>query len=103
METWAIATNICGVELCATIRFMLHCLGVNVEHVSLVCGDNKGVIQSCTITDSPVTYCYFLSKNKRGYSVKTRSLDDFADVLTKAVTGKTFWHLYTQVYIGSDQ
>ena len=30
---------------------MLRCLGVKVKHVTLICGDNKGVIQNCTIPD----------------------------------------------------
>ena len=31
---------------------MLRCLGVKVKHVALICGDNKDVIQNCTILDS---------------------------------------------------
>ena len=37
------------VEEVQVVRYMLLCLGVKVKHVTLICGDNKGVIQNCTI------------------------------------------------------
>ena len=33
-----------GVEKIIAIRYMMRCLGVNVETASLLCGDNMGVI-----------------------------------------------------------
>ena len=57
----AIATSTYGAEFCAmrtaveevqAVRYMLRCLGVKVKHASLICGDNKGVVQNCTIPDS---------------------------------------------------
>ena len=47
-----------GAEFCAmktsveetiAIRYMMLCLGFNVETASLLCGDNMGVIQNSTI------------------------------------------------------
>jgi hypothetical protein len=57
----AISTSTYGAEFCAmktavkeliAVRYMLRCLGVKVLHASLICGDNLGVIQNCTIKDS---------------------------------------------------
>ena len=57
----AIATSTYGAEFCAmrtaveevqAVRYMLCCLGVKIKHATLICGDNKGVIQNCTIPDS---------------------------------------------------
>ena len=41
-----------AVEAVHPIRYMLRCLGVKITYVSLLCGDNMGVIQSCEILDS---------------------------------------------------
>jgi hypothetical protein len=41
-----------AVEELIAVRYMLRCLGVKVLHASLICGDNLGVIQNCTIKDS---------------------------------------------------
>ena len=57
----AIETSTYGAEFCAmrtaveevqSVRYMLRCLGVKVDTASLICGDNKGVVQNCTISDS---------------------------------------------------
>ena len=57
----AIETSTYGAEFCAmktgveetiAIRYMMRCLGVNVETASLICGDNMGVIQNSTIKSS---------------------------------------------------
>ena len=57
----AIETSTHGAEFCAmktgveetiTIRYIMRCLGVNVETSSLLCGDNMGVIQNSTIKSS---------------------------------------------------
>ena len=37
------------VEEAKAVRYELLCLVVKVKHVTLICGDNKGVIQNCTI------------------------------------------------------
>ena len=41
-----------GVEETIAIRYMMRCLGVNMETASLLCGDNMGVIQNSTIKSS---------------------------------------------------
>ena len=41
-----------GVEETIAIRYMMRCLGVNVETASLLCGDNMGVIQNSKIKSS---------------------------------------------------
>ncbi len=57
----AIETSTYGAEFCAmknaveeliALRYMLRCLGVKVEHASLVCGDNMGVVQNATVSES---------------------------------------------------
>ena len=57
----AIETSTYGAEFCAmktgvketiAIRYMMRCLGVNVETASLLCGDNMSVIQNRTIKSS---------------------------------------------------
>ena len=57
----AIKTSTYGAEFCAmktvveeiiAIRYIMRCLGVNVETASLLCGDNMGVIQNSTIKSS---------------------------------------------------
>ena len=108
----AIATSTNGAEFCAmrtatveeiqVVRYMLRCLGVKVKHASLICGDNKDVIQNCTIQDSllkkkHVTIAYHMTREAAAagmvHPIKTKSEHNFADILTKAVTGKTFWAL----------
>jgi hypothetical protein len=57
----AIETSTYGAEFCAmknaieeliALRYVLRCLGVKVTHASLVCGNNMGVVQNATISDS---------------------------------------------------
>jgi len=38
-----------AVEEVQSVRYMLRCLGVKINHASLVCGDNKGVIPLITV------------------------------------------------------
>ena len=104
-----IATSTYGAEFCAmrtaveeiqAVRYMLlRCLGVKVKHASLICGDNKGVIQNCTIQDSllkkkHVAIAYHMTREAAAagmvHPIKTKSGNNFSDILTKAVTGKTF-------------
>jgi len=92
-----------AVEELQSVKYMLRCLGVKIDHTSLVCGDNKGVIQNCTIPNSHlkkkhVAIAYHKTREAAAagivHPVKINSTDKFADILTKAVTGKTFWSLY---------
>ena len=57
----AIKTSTYGAEFCAmktgveetiVIRYMMRCLGINVETASLICGGNMEVIQNSTIKSS---------------------------------------------------
>ena len=108
----AIATSTYGAEFCTmrtaveevqSVRYMLRCLGVKVKHATLICGDNLGVIQNCTILDSllkkkhvAIVYHSTTEAPAAGicHPIKIKSEHNFADILTKAVTGKTFWALY---------
>ena len=108
----AIETSTYGAEFCAmrtaveevqSVRYMLRCLGVKVRHASLICGDNMGVIQNSTIAESllkkkHVAIAFHKTRESAAagicHPIKTKSKDNFADILTKAVTGKTFWSLY---------
>ena len=115
----AIATSTYGAEFCAmrtaveevqSVRYMLRCLGVKVKHASLICGDNKGVIQNCTIPESilkkkHISIAYHMTREAAAagicHPIKIKSEHNFADILTKAVSGKTFWALYGQLTSGS--
>jgi len=108
----AIETSTYGAEFCAmrtaveevqAVRYMLRCLGVKVRHASLICGDNMGVIQNCTLPDSllkkkHVAIAFHKTREAAAagmvHPIKIRSEHNFADILTKAVTGKTFWALF---------
>ena len=114
----AIETSTYGAEFCAmrtaveevqSVRYMLRCLGVKVRHSSLVCGDNLGVIQNSTISDSllkkkHVAIAYHKTREAAAagiiHPIKVSSKNNFADILTKAVTGKTFWALYGRLTRG---
>ena len=104
----AIETSTYGAEFCAmkmaveeliAVRYMLRCLGVKVEHASLICGDNKGVLQNATISESllkkkRVAISYHKTREAAAagicHPIKTKGTDNFADVLTKAQTLKAF-------------
>ena len=108
----AIETSTYGAEFCAmrtaveevqAVRYMLRCLGVKVRHASLICGDNMGVIQNYTLPDSllkkkHVAIAFHKTREAAAagmvHPVKIRSEHIFADILTKAVTGKIFWALF---------
>ena len=114
-----IATRIYRAELCEirtaveevqSVRYMLRCLGVKVKHATLIYGDNMGVIQNCTILDSllkkkHVAVAYHRTREATAagicHPIKIKSEHNFADILTKAVTGKKFWALYGQLTLGS--
>jgi hypothetical protein len=108
----AIETSTYGAEFCAmrtaveevqSVRYMLRCLGVKINHASLICGDNKGVVQNSTISDSllkkkHVAIAYHKTRESAAagivHPIKIAGKNNFADLLTKAVTGKLFWTLY---------
>ena len=108
----AIETSTYGAEFCAmrtaveevqAVRYMLRCLGVRIAHASLICGDNMGVILNCTVSNSllkkkHVAIAYHKTRESAAagmvHPIKIATQNNFADILTKAVTGKTFWSLY---------
>ena len=108
----AIATSTYGAEFCAmrtaveeviAVRYMLRCLGVKVAQASLICGDNMGVIQNCTLADSllkkkHVAIAFHKTREAAAagicHPIKIRSEHNFGDIFTKAVAGKAFWKLY---------
>ena len=62
-----------------------------------------GVIQNSTIAESllkkkHVTIAFHKTRESAAagicHPINMKSKDNFADILTKAVTGKTFWSLY---------
>ena len=81
-----------AVEEVQAVRYMLPCLGVKVKHLSIICGDNLGVIQNCTISDSLLKKKHVV--NERCSSSRNYWKHNFADLLTNAVTGAVFWTLY---------
>ena len=108
----AIETSTYGAEFCAmrtaveevqSVRYMLRCLGVKVSYASLICGDNLGVIQNSTISDSllkkkHVAIAYHRTREAAAagmiHPIKINSEHNFADLLTKSQGGKLFWKLY---------
>jgi len=104
----AIETSTYGAEFCAmknaveetiSVRYMLRCLGVKITTASLVCGDNIGVVQNATIKDSLLKKKHVaISYHKTGetaaagivHPTKTPGAFNYADVLTKSQTLKTF-------------
>jgi hypothetical protein len=85
-----------AVEELIVARCMLRCLGVKVLHASLICGDNLGVIQNCTIKDSllekkHIAIAYHKGGSFRNWSPKkTPGTVNYADCLTKYQTLKCF-------------
>ena len=103
IETSTYGAEFCAMKTCVeeliSLRYMLRCLGVSVEHASVVCGDNLGVIQNISIKDSllkkkHVAISYHKSRESIAagivHPVKTKGTNNFADVLTKAQTHKDF-------------
>jgi hypothetical protein len=82
---------------------------VKVRYASFILGDNKGVIQNCSISDSllkkkHVAIAYHKTRESAAagivHPIKIDGKNNFADILTKAVTGKTFWRLYGKLTRG---
>ena len=102
----AIETSTYGAEFCAmknaveeliALRYMQRCLGVKVEHASLICDDNMGVIQNATISESLVAISNHKTREAAAaaaagiaHPIKTGGADNYADVLTKPQTLKCF-------------
>jgi hypothetical protein len=88
---------------------MLHCLGVKVLHASLIYGDNKGVVQNCMISDSllkkkHVAIAYHKTRESAAagivHPIKIATENNFADLLTKALSSRVFWRLYGRLTRG---
>ncbi len=103
IETSTYGAEFCAMKTCMeeliALRYMLRCLGVKVEHASLVCGDNMGVIQNVTIKDSLLKKKHVaISYHKArecvaagiAHPMKTKGKNNFADVFTKGQTHKDF-------------
>jgi hypothetical protein len=104
----AISTSTYGAEFCVmktavkeliAVCYMLRCLGVKVLHASLICGDNIGVIQNCTIKDSHlkkkhIAIAYHKMREAAasgiGHPIKPPGTLNYADCLTKCQTLKCF-------------
>ena len=107
-----IATSAYGAELYAmrtalkkvqVFRYILCCLGVKVNYTSLIWGDDNGVIQNSSLPESllkkkHVAIAYHKTREAAAegtvHPIGTWVEHNFADILTKVVTGKTFWDLY---------
>ena len=98
-----------GAEETITIRYMMQCLGVNVETASLLCGDNMGVIQNSTIKfglflKKHVAISYHKTREAAASStvhpIKTDGTINYADVLTKSQDLKTFQLIMGSYFYG---
>ena len=83
-----------ALEEFVSLRYMLRCLGVNVDTASAVYGDNLGIIQNATIKDSllkkkHVTISYHKVREAVAVGIispiKIASAEIFADCLTKSL------------------
>ena len=81
-----------AVEEVVSLRYMLRCLGVNVDTASEVYGDNLGVIQNATIKDSllkkkhvDISYHKVREGVAAGiiFPINISSTDNFSECLTK--------------------
>ena len=88
-----------GVEENIAIRYMMQCLGVNIETASLLCGNNMGVIQNSTIKlilleNKHVAISYHKTREAAAsgtvHPIKTYGTINYANVLTKSQDLKTF-------------
>jgi hypothetical protein len=103
IKTSTYGAKFCGmkttVEELIAVRYMLRCLGMKVKHASLICGDNLGVIQNATISESllkknHITIAYHKTREAAAaricHPIKTGGVVNFADTLTKTQMIKTF-------------
>ena len=114
----AIETSTYGAEFCAmriaveeviSIRYMMRCLGVKVEHSSVLFGDNLGVVQNATMKESllkkkHVAISYHKVREAAAcgivHPMKIDGKYNFADVCTKAQTNVVFHTLCCGVMYG---
>ena len=98
-----------AVEEVVALRYMLICLGVDVDTTSAVYGDNLGVIQNATIKDSLlkkkyVTISYHKVREAVAVGIivpiKIASSDNFADCLTKFLPIKNHNRLINGIFYG---
>ena len=102
-ETSTYGTEFCVIydviEETISIRHVLCCLGIKVNTTSLICGENKGVVQNSTISDSllkkkhvAITCHKIREVVAIGiiHPIKVSGQNNFSDLITKALTGKTF-------------
>ena len=103
IETSTYGAEFCGmksaVEEAISIRYMLRCLGVEVNYATPICGDNSAVIQNSTVSDSllkkkHVAIAYHKTREAAAsgiiHPIKIGGKYNFADVLTKAQVQETF-------------
>ena len=88
-----------AVEEVMSVRYLLRCLGVKVEHASYLFGDNLGVIQNSTIKESllkkkhvAISYHKVREAAASGivHPTKIDGKYNYADVCTKAQTNVIF-------------
>ena len=81
------------------MRYMLRSFGIRVEYATPVLGDNKGVLQNCTIDDSTlkkkhVAISYHKSRECAAagivHPLKKEVEFNFADICTKFTTTKIY-------------
>ena len=114
----AIETSTYGAKFCVmrtaveevlAVRHMMRCLGVKASKASLICGDNLGVIQNCTLLDSllkkkHVAIAYHKSREAAAAGMirpmKVSSKNNFADILTKSLGGQEFFSLIDRLTRG---
>ena len=98
-----------AVEEVVALRYMLRCLGVNVDTASAVYGDNLGVIQNATIKDSLLKKNHVAiryHKVREAYSagiivpIKIASVNNFADCLTKSLPISDHNQLINGIFYG---
>ena len=103
IETSTYGAKLCAMKTCVeetiTIRYMMQCLGVNVETASLLCGNNMRVIQNSTINLSllkkkHVAISYHKTREAAAsgtvHPFKIDGTINYVDVLTKFQYLKTF-------------
>ena len=97
------------VEEVVALRYMLRCLGVNVDTTLAVYGDNLGVIQDSTIKDSllkkkqvAISYHKLREADAAIIIVPINILlaDNFADCLTKSLPIANHNRLINRIFYG---
>ena len=79
--------------------------------MTLICGDGKGIIQNCTISDSLLNKKHVLNSYQKTredsaagicHTININTKHNFAYMLTKALTGNILWYLYGKLTSGSN-